>query len=284
MTTSADEFAVSGAELEAVFLQKYGDPEELGWGPRMRQRFGYFNPDEHYEAIVNKLVTAETKWLDVGCGRELFPSNRALARELSERCTLLVGVDPDETLEENPFVHEKTRVSFEDYDGEGRFDLLTLRMVAEHVVHPQRVARALAKAVRKGGHVVIYTVNRFSPAPLLTTVVPFKLRHPIKRLLWKTAEKDTFPTAFKMNTRGRLRRILAEVGFEEVFFTKLDDCRTFSRFRILQWCELVARSMFRGVGLHYPENCIVGIYSGGEEYSVHVIDEDHHVPRAGPVR
>ena len=35
-------------------------------------------------------MTPETSWIDVGCGRELFPSNRPLAKRLSERAKLLV--------------------------------------------------------------------------------------------------------------------------------------------------------------------------------------------------
>ena len=37
------------ADLEAVFEQKYGSLEATGWGPRMRRRFDYFTPDDHYE-------------------------------------------------------------------------------------------------------------------------------------------------------------------------------------------------------------------------------------------
>ena len=74
---------------------KYGAPEQAGWGPRMRLRFGYFNPDDHYEAMVDRLVTPGSSWLDVGCGRKLIPSNVPLGEELSKRCGLLVGVGPD---------------------------------------------------------------------------------------------------------------------------------------------------------------------------------------------
>ena len=86
----------SRQDLERVFRIKYGDVETCGWSPRMRHRFGYFNPDDQYEALVERLVGEQTVWLDAGCGRFLFPSNAPLAKELSERCAHLVGVDPDE--------------------------------------------------------------------------------------------------------------------------------------------------------------------------------------------
>lgn len=243
-----------------VFAQKYGRAPDLGWGPAMRQRFAYYNPDDHYEAAVCDLVGAETRWLDVGCGRELFPSNRVLAADLAQRCRHLVGVDPDATLQENPFVHERVQVAFEEYDGGGSFDLVTLRMVAEHVTEPERVVRAMARALAPGGHAVVYTVDAWSPMPLLTRLAPMGVRHVVKRWLWRTEKKDTFPTAFRMNSRRRLAALLGAAGMREVAFAWLDDCRTFGRFKSLQWCELAGRSLLRKVGCRYPERCLLGIY------------------------
>jgi 2-polyprenyl-3-methyl-5-hydroxy-6-metoxy-1,4-benzoquinol methylase len=41
-----------------------------------------------------------------------------------------------------PWVHEKVAGILDDYDGKGQFDLVTLRMVAEHVADPERACRA----------------------------------------------------------------------------------------------------------------------------------------------
>ena len=246
--------------LRAVFVMKYGDPSACGWGPAMRWRFAYFNPDDWYEALLLGLVKKDTTWLDVGCGRELFPSNQALGRELSGRCKRLVGVDPDGTLDENPYVHERVKALFDDWDGGRRFDLITLRMVAEHVTDPERLLLAIQRAAAPGARVVVYTVNKCSPVPLLTSLVPFGLRHKIKHFLWRTQKKDTFPTAFSMNTRARLESLFADKGYLEEWFDKLDDCRTLSRFRAGQWCELVAWKGVRALGLRYPETCLLGVY------------------------
>ena len=107
---------------------------------------------------------------------------------------------------------------------------------------------------------VIYTVNRRSPMPLLTTLAPMGLRHKVKRWLWNTDERDTFPTRFRMNTRRRLAGQLDAAGFDEVAFDYLDDCRTFARFRAMHWLELTGARVFRGIGLRYPENCLLGVY------------------------
>lgn len=247
-------------QLESIFHLKYGSPSTTGWGPRMRWDAGHFNPDDHYEALVERLVESGCRWLDVGCGRSLFPSNERLARLLSDRCGLLVGLDPDPTLAENPFVHERVHLPIEEFQPGTAFDLVTLRMVAEHVEHPEEFGRALARCTAPGSRVVVYTVNRFSPVPLITSVVPFKLHHPAKRVLWGTEEKDTFPTHFRMNTRRRLLEVFQSAGFRESFFTYLDDCRTTSGFRSLQRLELALWRLARRIGWRYPENCLLGVY------------------------
>lgn len=250
----------SEQELDRLFRAKYGDTD-LGPGPAMRRKFSYCTPDDYYEALVDRLVQPGCAWVDIGCGRHIFPSNPRLAKMLSLRCGFLLGADPDQTLEENPFVHERLRGTLEDCNYECRFDLATLRMVAEHVEDPQQLIGSLHRVVRPEGHVVVYTVHRFSPVPLLTSLVPFPLHHPVKRILWRTERKDTFPTRFRMNTRHKLSTLFSRNGFKEALFMRLDDCRTFQRFDVLAYCELSLRSLCHQIGISYPEHCLLGVYS-----------------------
>jgi SAM-dependent methyltransferase len=200
------------------------------------------------------------RWLDVGCGRELCPSNKALATILAARTGRLCGLDPDPTLEENPYVHDRVRQGIDDFDGGHAFDLVTLRMVAEHVEDPEACVRGIARALAPGGLAVVYTVFAWSPMPLLTRLAPMGLRHVVKKWLWGTEKKDTFRTCFKMNSRARLRRLFAGGGMDEAAFLRLDDCRTFARFRSLGELELQLRRACGWVGLPYPEHCLLGVY------------------------
>ena len=237
-------------ELTALFDLKHRSGGELGWSPALRLRYDYFNPDDVYEALVRKLVKPDSRWLDVGCGRNLFPWNTPLSEELSERAELLVGVDPDDTI----------HCSLEDFKDTRQYNLLTLRMVAEHVVAPEQLVQQLGELTQPGGLVVVYTVNKYSPIPLITNLVPFSLHNPIKRIFWGTEPEDTFPTAFKMNTRKALDGFFSEGGFAERMFIRPDDCRTFSKFRILARAELILRKLLRSIGLSYPEKCLIGVY------------------------
>jgi SAM-dependent methyltransferase len=248
------------AALAQVFALKYEQVAELGWSPRLRREHGYHTPDDWYEAAVAALVVPGLRWLDIGCGRELLPNNPALARILADRCSRLVGVDPDPTLQENPYVHEKVSATIDDYDGRGAFDLVTLRMVAEHIEDPERCVRAVQRALAPGGLAVVYTVCAASPIPLLTRLCPMPVRHRIKSFLWGTLPKDTFPTRFRMNTRSRLARLFAGVGMSEAAFLRLDDCRTFARFAWLCEMELRLRKVFAACSLPYPEHNLLGYY------------------------
>jgi SAM-dependent methyltransferase len=247
-------------ELKQRFIAKRGEPARAGWSVGRRFRLGYFPPDDWYEAVVSKLVRRTTRWLDVGSGRTPFPDHGRLARELADRCALMVGVDPSANILENPFVREKFQGYIEDYKTDHRFDLVTFRMVAEHITDPDKVLETLRRLMVPGGHVVIYTPNRWSPVELVSSIVPFGLHHPIKRLFWEGDEKDTFPVAYKMNTRRELRKLFATVGFDEVLFRHVDDCATFSGFKRLNWIELQIWRIFKAVGCRYPENCLLGVY------------------------
>ena len=146
------------------------------------------------------------------------------------------------------------------FDGQQGFDLVSLRMVAEHVTDPRAVVAAVDRALAPGGVAVVYTVFAWSPAPLATRLVPMALRHRIKSWLWGTEEKDTFPTAFRMNTRSRLRSLFAGHGMREELFLRLDDCRTFARFRAMLALELALLRACALVRMPYPEHCLLGVY------------------------
>ncbi|HUP10173.1 MAG TPA: nucleotide sugar dehydrogenase, partial [Caldimonas sp.] len=266
-------------ELQAIFDVKYHQEGELGPGPRTRISYGYFNPDDHYEAIVSKLLQPGDAWADVGCGRDIFPSNRPLARQLAARSSYLYGVDPDPNIRDNPFITEGFEGLVEDCTTTRRFDLVTMRMVAEHIVYPARSLSRIADMLKPGGLLVVYTPNKWSPVPILTRLVPNAHHQKFKRMLWDTQERDTFPTAFRMNTRRHLRQHCAAQNLEEAFFTHLDDCRTFDSYRWLNHAELALQRLLRSVSIRYPENCLLGVYrkaAGGATVRVPAIAQEVH--------
>jgi len=256
----AEQLHPARSDLNEIIRFRYGGLDNMGWSPRMRLRFGYFTPDEFYEAVVKKLVRSRLSWLDVGSGRHIFPGNEPLAYHLADRCAELVGVDPDPTIDDNRIVRHRVKLPIEEFRTDQVFDVITMRMVAEHIAQPDLVLESLARLTKQGGRVVVYTVNKWSPVTLASWLTPFWLHHPLKRLLWRSEERDTFPVRYAMNTRERLSALFESHGFSERHFAYLDDCRTLSRFRALHFLELSAWQIARSVGLRYPENCLLGVY------------------------
>jgi 2-polyprenyl-3-methyl-5-hydroxy-6-metoxy-1,4-benzoquinol methylase len=247
-------------QLSEIWAEKYGSHGPAGSGPRLRRFFGHFNPDDHYEALVESLLSPGAVWADVGCGRDIFPSNPTLARRLVSRCAYVLGIDPDENIDSNPYISEAMRGLIQDYVVTRQFDLVTLRMVAEHITEPEPTILKLGEMLRPGGRVVIYTPYKWAPVSFVTRMVPFALHHPIKKFLWGTETRDTFPVAFRMNTRGDLKRFFSKAGFVEEHFQLLDDCRSTSRFLTLNALELTVCKLLNAVGLKYPECCVLAVY------------------------
>jgi SAM-dependent methyltransferase len=157
-------------------------------------------------------------------------------------------------------VHRRVKCTLEAFETQERFDLITLRMVVEHVTDPASAVAALGRLCRDGGKVLIYTVDKWSPVSLFAAMTPMRVHHGIKRVLWGTDEKDSFPTAYRMNTRAHLRALMEGAGFNEAAFRRLADTRSTHGFRALNVAELSLWRALRAIGLEYPERCLLGIY------------------------
>jgi SAM-dependent methyltransferase len=249
------------ADLARLFALKYGDPATTtGPNSRRRDAHGYFLPADVYEATVANAVFPGCDWLDVGGGASPFPDNPKLAAELASRAGRFVGVDPSSNVFDNPYTREKHQAFIEHYSSPAPFDLATLRMVAEHVTDPAAVIGALARLVKPGGRAIVFTVDLWSPITIVSRVIPFGLHYPVKKFLWGGEEKDTFPTAYRMNTRRELKKLFSRGKFRESEFAWVDDCSALSRFPALNKLELIARTAMRKVSLRYPECNLLGVY------------------------
>jgi hypothetical protein len=243
-----------------IFRLKIPASGLLGWSPRLRAKFGYYTPDEWYEATLFCLIDGKTDWMDVGCGWQLFPSNRKLADVLSSRCHSLTGVDPDDSIRRNKWVHEFKQCRLEEMDTDRRFDLISLRMVAEHIADPEAAVAKLRELTRDSGRVIIYTPSKWGLVSLVATATPMWFHRAAKRILQGTAPEDVFPTVYKMNTRRTLNQIFESHGFIEESFLYLNDCRALAAWRITSLIELSCERVLRAIGLPYLDNCLLGVY------------------------
>ena len=247
-------------EMLEYVSTRYGDPMGHGWRVRRRHQFGYISPELWYEATVDKLVNEQTCWIDVGGGKAVFPHHEELSRKISDRCAFLAGVDPSENIHLNPFVDEKNQCLIEDYRTDRKFDLTTLRMVVEHIQNPALAVASLARLTRPGGHVVVYTPNRWSFCSIVASATPHIAHERAAQFLWRAKDEDVFPTVYKMNTRKQLARVFEQQGFAEAGFAVLPCCNIAQRSQFLHLAELSFWNVTKKFGIGYPETNLLGIY------------------------
>jgi hypothetical protein len=106
--------------------------------------------------------------------------------------------------------------------------------------------------------VIVYTVHRFSPVTALAGRLPRFILRLAQRLVSGEPRTPLYPSFYRMNTRGTLRRLFGQAGFIEEHFCFLDDCRTTLRWPLLNISELCLWRILRGFALHYPEVCLCG--------------------------
>lgn len=209
---------------------------------------------------MRKIVRPGDAWLDLGGGRDIFPENPSLARELGVRCRRLVGIDPSPNVLENEFVSERFQGFIQDFNRERNFDIVSLRMVAEHVSDPHLLAEEISQSLVQNGILVILTVWNAAPITWISKLTPHSLHYPIKKIFWGGEEKDTFPTLYKMNTRKKLRSIFENVGLETLALRLIADCSTTGKLGILNWGELSLWKSLNALHIVYPESCILAVF------------------------
>ena len=68
---------------------------------------------------------------------------------------------------------KKANCLLTEYKTTHKFDLITLRMVAEHIEDPMETISALGRLMKRHSKVIIYTPFLWSPIPILTRLIPF---------------------------------------------------------------------------------------------------------------
>jgi len=242
-----------------VFRFTYGKNPK-GEGPRIRKQFSYHSPEDYYQAAIITILKKNDTWLDIGCGRDIFPDNHRLAKVLTARTKETVGVDPSSNVLDNQFIHRSYQGFTDSVKEENYYNLVTLRMVAEHVADPDELVSQIDRVSTNDAHVIVYTIYRWSPIPIITKLTPFWTHHIFKRIFWNTEERDTFPVEYKMNTKSQLSEIFSRKGFTNIDFMYLDDCRTLAGAKLGLYSELLLRKFLNFFNLHYPELCILAIY------------------------
>ena len=192
--------------------------------------------------------------LNIGAGRNLSGQLRPVRRHAGH----LTGIDPDPSIWENPGLDEREQLSLEQYAPQHvqEFDVALSVFVLEHVADPRRFTTACATVLRPGGVLFGLTVHKYHYFGLSTWATT--RLHVADRLLVKLKGRDVvdryhFPTEYRMNTTGRISRLLADAGFTSVEFRMFDKPDLYAWY-LPESLKPVAPAWTRMVyGLHAPQ-------------------------------
>lgn len=173
---------------------------------------------EAYASLISEHLSPHTVWLDAGCGSRLLEDDMdPVENWLASHCKTIVGIDVSVTFNRNI----KSLIQGSLYDlpfADNSFDLITCRMVVEHLAQPRHAFAEFARCLRPGGAIVVITPNLLNYAILgnavATKLLPEKLRLRIVHASDSRADEDIFPVRYRANTMPRLVQLLNASGLQ----------------------------------------------------------------------
>ncbi|MDQ6706302.1 MAG: class I SAM-dependent methyltransferase [Acidobacteriota bacterium] len=166
---------------------------------------------------LQQVVTPESSWLDLGCGRRILPAWMDVDESvLVAQCRLAVGIDLDlSSLISNRILRDRVLGNLEQapFDSEV-FDIVTANMVVEHLANPVDVLREIKRVLRPGGRFLFHTPNRKALPIGIAAHTPDLVKMGLVRLLEQRRSEDVFPTHYRMNVESDIQKMAQSAGFQ----------------------------------------------------------------------
>lgn len=193
---------------------------------RLKDR--YFRDDHPYQIFEREVeyhLRPDHTLLDAGCGR-----TAPILGKFRNRARRLIGVDlvdfapVDDGLE----LHhgDLGAIPIED----SCVDIAMARSVMEHVTNPLRVYGEIHRALKPGGRFIFLTANLWDYASIIAKLVPNRFHPWLVSRTEGREEHDVFPVAYRTNTRGAIRKLAGQTGFEIVSFRYLGQYPSYFMF------------------------------------------------------
>ena len=152
--------------------------------------------------------------LDYGAGCGAFYNDReALSihlRDLRFNGAHVCACDIDHAVKSHPCSHEQIVLQTGEAlpFGDAAFDLILSDMVFEHITNPPFVASELLRVLKPGGYICARTPNKYGYIAMVARLIP-NSRHlsVLKRVQPSRKPNQVFPTVYRMNTPGQIRRL-----------------------------------------------------------------------------
>lgn len=183
------------------------------------------HPYRAYEQCVDGLLRPADTLLDAGCGRSVPVLKRYLGR-----AGRLIGVELVEFSDVPPGIETHNADLAKLPLADGSVDLIMSRSVFEHLSDPDSVYREFSRVLRPGGAVVFLTANMWDYGTLVARLIPNRFHARIVKRVEGRDEEDTFPTAYRTNTRRDVDRLAAASGLDVESFQYLSQYPNYLMF------------------------------------------------------
>jgi ubiquinone/menaquinone biosynthesis C-methylase UbiE len=185
----------------------------------LRDRF--YENDTHpyrlFEGRVSSLLThSGIALLDAGCGRTV-----PVLRRFVGKAGRLIGVELVDFTDVPDGIETYKADLAEIPLPDACVDVVMSRSVFEHLTDPEPVYREFARILKPGGRVIFLTANGWDYGSLVARLVPNRHHARVVNFVEGRAEEDTFPTAYKTNTRGAVARLAGQSGLSIASFEYL---------------------------------------------------------------
>jgi SAM-dependent methyltransferase len=196
--------------------------------------------------------------LDFGAGRGVAAeSSTAVHRQLSDLRPVarsVIGVDVDSVVLHNPLLHAAVVVDGHSHlpFADSSIDLVVSDHTFEHLTDPAWAASELGRVLRPGGWICARTPNKWGYIGVAARAVPNSLHTRVLAVLQphRRAE-DVFPTAYRLNTLGSIRRHFSPPMFVDASYAWDPEAAYFASSargdRVMRTVSRVTPERFRAV-------------------------------------
>lgn len=170
-----------------------------------------------YREVLDNYIQRSCRWLDLGCGHELFGTwMLEQESELVNRCLRVVGADLD-------FMQMKAHRTIRDRVAadahrlpfiDRYFDIVTANMVVEHLTKPLDVLGEIRRVLHPSGLLILHTPNRVAPLIRLARHVPHAVNRTIAHILENRPAEDVYPTYYRLNEVASVQQMALASGFD----------------------------------------------------------------------